>query len=314
MKIVYFGTADFAVPALRAVMDSVTLVVSQPDRPRGRGLQMQPSAVKAAALELGLPVETPERSRSQDFIERLKGEGADVFLVAAYGQILSQAVLDIPRRGCINLHGSILPRWRGAAPIQRAIEAGDIETGVTLMQMDRGMDTGDMIAIERIPIEADATAGEIYSTLADLAGSMAREWMPQIVAGDYPRVPQDSELATHAPKVEKADAEITSDLVASVAYDRFRAFTPVPGAYLVTEVGQIKVHRARRVDDRGEPGLLLDRPGRVVVGLADGGFELLEFQLDGRKRMTARDFLNGALVRPGMRFMGSGSVKMVGDA
>jgi len=304
LRIVYFGTADFAVPALRAVADHVTLVVSQPDRPKGRGLKMQASPVKAVALELGIQVETPEKSRSPEFREILEAENADIFLVAAYGQILSQAVLDIPRCGCINLHGSILPKWRGAAPIQRAIEAGDLETGVTLMQMDRGMDTGDIIAIDRIPIGADETAGDLFGKLADLAGEMAREWMPKIAAGDYERVPQDGELARMAPKVEKSEAEITADLDLRMAYDRFRAFSPFPGAFAVGDLGQIKLHRVRPVDGvEGVPGTLIDAPGEIIVAVQGGGLRLEEFQLEGRKRVLASEFLNGARLSPGMRFL-----------
>ncbi|MFM9874745.1 MAG: methionyl-tRNA formyltransferase [Fimbriimonadaceae bacterium] len=304
LRIVYFGTADFAVPALRAVSDHVTLVVSQPDRPKGRGLKMQLSPVKAAALELGLRVETPEKSRSPEFREILEAENADIFLVAAYGQILSQAVLDIPRRGCINLHGSLLPKWRGAAPIQRAIEAGDTETGVTLMQMDRGMDTGDMIAIKRIAIGPDDTAGVVYDSLAHLAGEMALDWMPKIAVGNYERIPQDNSLATMAPKVDKSEAEITSDLDLKSAYDRFRAFTPAPGAFVVSELGQIKLHRIRPVAGAvGELGCLTESDGEIFVAIKGGGLRLEEFQLEGRKRVLAAEFLNGARLSPGMRFL-----------
>lgn len=304
MRIVYFGTADFAVPALRAVADHVTLVVSQPDRPKGRGLQMQASPVKLAAMELGLPVETPEKCRAPEFIERLETEASDVFLVAAYGQILSQRVLDIPAQGCINLHGSVLPRWRGAAPIQRAIEAGDQVTGVTLMQMDRGMDTGPMIAFETRTIGLHETAGDVYFDLARLAGDMASSWMPMIAKGEYRATPQDDDLATMAPKVEKAEAEITSDLDLRTAYNRFRAFTPVPGAFIDSELGLIKLHKVRPVPGlQGKPGSLLAIEGQIVVGLQDGGLNLEEFQLAGRKRVTAAEFLNGAQLQPGMRLL-----------
>jgi methionyl-tRNA formyltransferase len=304
LRIVYFGTADFAVPALRAVSEHVTLVVCQPDRPKGRGLKMQASPVKQAALELGLRVETPEKSRAPEFREILEAENADVFLVAAYGQILSQAVLDIPRVGCINLHGSILPKWRGAAPVQRAVQAGDTETGVTLMHMDRGMDTGDIIAIDRIPIGPDDTAGEVYGKLAELSGVMAKEWMPKIAGGDYERTPQDNDLATMAPKIEKSEAEITADLDLGVAYDRFRAFTPAPGAFIVSDLGQIKLHRVSPVEGVvGDPGTLIESAGEVIVALKGGGLRLEEFQLEGRKRVFATEFLNGARLNPGMRFL-----------
>lgn len=304
MRLVYFGTADFAVPALRAVADHVTLVVSQPDRPKGRGLQLQASPVKQVALELGLKVETPEKCRAPEFVELLRAEEADAFLVAAYGQILSQTVLDIPKRGCINLHGSILPRWRGAAPIQRAIEAGDAVTGVTLMQMDRGMDTGDIIAFETRSIGEFETAGVVYRDLAEMAGAMAASWMPLIAQGSYKRTRQDSDLATMAPKVEKFEAEITADLDLRTAFNRFRAFTPAPGAFIVSELGQIKLHEVRPVPGMvGEPGTLLAIQDHLVVALQDGALNLEVFQLEGRKRVTAQEFLNGALLRPGTRFL-----------
>ncbi|MBX3113430.1 MAG: methionyl-tRNA formyltransferase [Fimbriimonadaceae bacterium] len=303
MRIVYFGTADFAVPALKAVAEHVTQVVSQPDRPKGRGLNLQPSPVKQAALELGIPAQTPEKSRSLEFLPILEAEQADVFLVAAYGQILSQRVLDIPRCGCINLHGSILPRWRGAAPIQRAIEAGDTESGVTLMQMDKGMDTGDMIKIARTPIGADETAGELYARLSEMAGDLAKEWMPKIVSGKYTRTPQDDAFATHAPKVEKADAELTSDLSAEVAYNRFRAFTPAPGVWMKTTSGIVKVHSARYDTRSGEPGVILDTQYGITLAFGDGSLRLLEVQPEGKRRMSAKEFLNGAQITARMRWL-----------
>lgn len=304
MRIVFFGTADFAVPALEAASPDVTLVVSQPDRPKGRGMTQQPSPVKAKALELGKRVETPEKCRSPEFLEVLAAEKADVFLVAAYGQILSQAVLDIPKIGCFNLHGSILPRWRGAAPIQRAIEAGDTQTGVTLMQMDKGLDTGDIVAIAPAVIGPDATAGEVFAELAQLAGLMTAEWMPRILSGDFCCTPQDDALATHAPKVEKAEAEITADLGLATAYNRFRAFTPVPGAFATTEFGVVKIHRARAVPGEfGQPGLTTIADGRILVSLAGGALDILELQAEGRKRMDAAEFLNGARLASGTRFL-----------
>ena len=169
MRIVYFGTSDFAVPALRALAEHVVLVVSQPDRPTGRGMKLQSSPVKKLALELGLPVETPEKARTPEFVEQVAAIGADVHVVAAYGQILSVKLLETAKNGGINLHGSILPAYRGAAPIQRSILNGDHETGVTLMQMDKGMDTGDMIAVAKTPIGPDETYGELQTRLSEIA-------------------------------------------------------------------------------------------------------------------------------------------------
>jgi methionyl-tRNA formyltransferase len=301
MKIAFFGTAAFAVPALRAVAGDVVLVVSQPDRPSGRGMRMTSSPVKQAALELGLPVETPERARAPEFLERLRGLGLDVLLVAAYGQILSQAVLDSSVRGGINLHGSILPAYRGAAPIQRCLLAGETETGVTLMQMERGMDTGDVVAIERTPIGPDETYGELQDRLARLAGEMAAAWLPRIAAGDYPRVPQDHERATYAPKVEKAEAEISFDRGAREEYNRFRAFTPSPGAFLRTRLGLLRLGAVRPAPDGGEPATILASSPSLKVAMAEGSLELLEVQPEGKRRMSGRDFANGARLRPGER-------------
>ncbi len=302
LKLVYFGTAEFAVPALRAVGESVSLVVSQPDRPTGRGLKLQSSPVKETAIELGIPVETPERARAEDFIERLRAENADVFLVAAYGQILSTQVLEIPLRGAINLHGSILPAWRGAAPIQRAIEAGDSETGITLMQMDRGMDTGDIIAFERCPIEPDETAAELTPRLATLAAQMARTWMPRICAGDYTRIPQDHNQATYASKVQKSDALLTSELDANSAYRKVRAFTPSPGAWIRTPTATVKIHAARFAQVAVKPGHVEREGDTVLLGFGQASLRVTELQLEGKRRVSAREFWNGAPIEPGARW------------
>jgi folate-dependent phosphoribosylglycinamide formyltransferase PurN len=189
MRLVFFGTAEFAVPALRAVAEQTVLAVSQPDRPSGRGMGLKASPVKLAAQELGLEVATPQKCRAPEFVEQLESLQADALIVAAYGQILSQSVLDSVRRGGINLHGSILPKYRGAAPIQRAILEGETQTGVTLMQMDRGMDTGDVIAISRTPIGPDETYGELQERLAETGAELLFEWLERIVAGDYPSDP-----------------------------------------------------------------------------------------------------------------------------
>lgn len=301
MRLIYFGTADFAAPALRAVADSVVLVVSQPDRPTGRGLKLQASPVKQAALELGLPVETPEKCRAPEFVERLRSEQADALLVAAYGQILSQSVLDSAKRGGINLHGSILPEYRGAAPIQRAILDGKTETGVTLMQMDRGMDTGDMIAIARTPIAPDETAGMLTPRLAEIAADLAREWMPKIVAGDYPRSPQDSTLATMAPKVTKAEAEIWFERSAADEYNRFRAFTPAPGAYLIVGETPVKLLELARAEGSGQPGTLLSLSPDPIFTFGESALGFVRVQPAGKAAMSGRDWVNGLRLKVGDR-------------
>lgn len=262
-------------------------------------MKLQPSPVKLAAIELGIPVETPEKSRSPEFIDTLRSLNADALLVAAYGQILSTAVLESAKRGGINLHGSILPKYRGAAPIQRCILDGETETGITLMQMDKGMDTGDVIQIERSPIGADETYGDLQDRLAEMAAGMARDWMPRICAGDYPRTPQDNEKASIAPKVEKAEAEIVFNRDAAPEYNRFRAFTPTPGAFLQTRFGLVKIGQARLGTEGGPPGVVMSTSGSCQVGFGTGSLYLLEVQPEGKKRMTGKDFANGLRLRPG---------------
>lgn len=301
MKLIYFGTGSFALPALFTLAPHVALVVTQPDRPTGRGMRLAPSPAKLQAQELGIPVESPEKSRAPEFVSRLRELDADALVVASYGQILSTAVLESAKRGGINLHGSILPQYRGAAPIQRCLLDGRHETGVTLMQMDRGMDTGDMIHVERTPIDPDETYGELQDRLAFLAARMAAEWMPRIVAGDYPRTPQEMEKATIAPKVEKAEAELSLARGAKAEYDRFRAFTPAPGAFLRTPFGTLRVHGARLAEESGEPGTVLAVSPEPIVAFVRGGLRLLEVQPEGKKRMSGRDWANGARLKAGDR-------------
>jgi len=298
MSLIYFGTGSFALPALKALAQSVSLVVTQPDRPSGRGMRLTPSPVKTLALELGLRVETPEKTRAAEFVSRLEAEGADALVVASYGQILSQRVLDSARCGGINLHGSILPKYRGAAPIQRCILNGDRETGITLMQMDKGMDTGDVIDILRTPIGTDETYGELQDRLSLIAAEMAREWLPRILAGDFNRIPQESQFATIAPKIDKAEAELSFDREGSEEYNRFRAFTPSPGAFLRTSLGTLRISKARLSALSGVSGTVLTT-SPLTIGFRSDAIELHEVQPEGKKRMSGKDFANGARLRPG---------------
>ncbi|RYG33279.1 methionyl-tRNA formyltransferase [bacterium] len=302
MRLVFFGTGSFAVPALRAMAEHTVLAVTQPDAPSGRGGLLTPSAVKLAALELGIPVETPERARAKEFVDRIAAMEADALLVASYGQILSERLLNSAKWGGINLHGSILPRWRGAAPIQRSVEAGDPETGITLMQMDRGMDTGDIIHIERTPIGPEETYGELQARLALLAAEMAVEWMPRILAGDSARTVQPEEGVTLAPKIEKAEAELKWEGDARVEHNRFRAFYPNPGPFLRTANGQWKLHSVRVAEGSGEPGEILAL-NPLTIALGTGALALEEVQPEGKKRMSGRDVANGARLRPGSRLI-----------
>ncbi len=307
MKLVYMGSASFAVPALEALAEHICLVVSQPDQPSGRGLQLKPMPVKARALELGLPVVTPVKSRSPESVEMIGALEADVLVVAAYGQILSEKLLNTAKRGGVNLHGSLLPRWRGAAPIQRAIEAGDEMTGVTLMQMDKGLDTGDMIAKAALSIGPDETAGELFPRLALAAAGLAAEWMPRIVSGDYPREKQEDSLSTHAAKATKAEAELCFSMSAQEAYNKLRAFTPAPGAWIQTSKGNLRVHRARLVKESEVPaGTLASVKSDLIVGFADGALRLELVQAEGRKPTSGADFANGARLAAGDSLVKSG--------
>ncbi len=261
---------------------------------------------------MNIPVETPEKSRTPEFVEKLKSLNADAFVVASYGQILSQAVLDSAKRGGINLHGSLLPKYRGAAPIQRAILNREKETGITLMQMDKGMDTGDIIDMRSTPIGEDETYGELQDRLAIMAADMAVEWMPRIVAGNYPRTPQDSSKATIAPKIEKHEGELSFDRPAVEEYARFRAFTPTPGATLFTSAGRLRLSQMRNAE-RGTGNIsssTLNAPSSefggtvlsvnpLIVSFSDGALELLEVQPEGKKRMSGTDFANGQRLKVG---------------
>lgn len=298
MRLVYFGTSAFAVPALERLAPNVVLVVTQPDRPSGRGMADKPSDVKQAALKLGLPIETPEKSRDPQFIEELKSLDADAFIVASYGQILNKSLLAVPKHGCFNLHASLLPKYRGAAPIQFAILNGDHLTGVTLMQMDAGMDTGDIVATWVTPLSEEWTAGELHDRLAAGAADLIGAWVDLLVAGDYPRTKQDSEQASYAPKVTKQDAQLDFHRQAKQEFDRYRAFTPFPGAWVETSHGNLKIKRARLAGTLALPGTVVStKPFEVAF---QGGSLVFEtVQLEGRKPVSGEDFANGARIVPG---------------
>ncbi|MDR3691651.1 MAG: methionyl-tRNA formyltransferase [Fimbriimonas sp.] len=302
MSLIFFGTGSFAIPSLRILANDVSLVVTQPDRPSGRGLRLTPSPIKLQAIELGLPVETPEKSRAPEWIERFLEIKPDALVVASYGQILSQRLLDTAKFGGINLHGSILPKYRGAAPIQRCLLNGEPQTGVTLMQMDKGMDTGAIIDIRRCEILADETYGDLQFRLAAIAAEMAQEWMPRIVAGNYPIQPQINEDATYAAKIEKSEAELIFGRPAHEEYARFRAFTPEPGAFVRSAHGLLRLSQARLSERLGEPSEVIST-SPLTVGFLNGSIELHEVQPEGKKRMTGRDFANGARLRPGSRLV-----------
>jgi methionyl-tRNA formyltransferase len=303
VKLVYFGTSEFAVPALIALSGSVALVVSQPDRPAGRGRNLRSSPVKMKAADLGLPVATPERASDPAFIDTIRAIRPDALVVASYGQILKESLLECAVRGGINLHASLLPKYRGAAPVQRAILAGESETGVCVMQMDKGMDTGDVIDSRATAIGADETAGELEARLAAIAADLAAEWLPQISAGSYPREPQSAAAATMAPKMTPQDGLIDVRDGASDAYRRFRACTPRPGCWIASSAGLVRVIEARLASDVAEPGTVAAvDSGSITLALSGGALRLLRVQPQGRSGQSAREYANGRRMSVGDRF------------
>ncbi|MBN9426710.1 MAG: methionyl-tRNA formyltransferase [Burkholderiales bacterium] len=313
LRLIFAGTPDFAASALAALADAghdVALVLTRADQPAGRGRAVQQSAVKQLALQRGFAVEQPRTLRDEVIQQRLYEVAADVMVVAAYGLILPAAVLQIPRLGCLNIHASLLPRWRGAAPIQRAIEAGDAETGITIMQMDEGLDTGAMRLIEREPIRPDDTGGSLHDRLAALGARAIVAALAQLEAGTLPSRPQPEAGVTYAHKLGRADAAIDWRAPAARIVDKLRAFDPVPGATatLLREGGAgetVKVWRARVAEDAAHaPGTILraDAAAGLAVACGDGVVELLELQKAGARRLPVADFLRGFPVAAGERF------------
>ena len=316
MRIIFAGTPEFARVALErlhAAGFEIPLVLTQPDRPAGRGMKLQASPVKQFALDHGITVAQPRSMRldgryPEDAVaarEAILAARADAMVVAAYGLILPQWVLDAPVKGCLNIHASLLPRWRGAAPIQRAIEAGDAETGVTIMQMDAGLDTGDMLLVERLPIAATDTTGSLHDRLAVLGGRLIVEALEIAACGGLIAVQQPEAGVTYAHKIEKAEAALDWALPAAVLDRRVRAFNPFPGAGAVLGGEAIKVWAARpgTAGASAAPGQVLSADAQGVrVATGEGALVLTELQRAGGKRLPAADFLRGFPVQPGQLF------------
>ena len=312
MRVVFAGTPEFAATALASLLNagiSIPLVLTQPDRPAGRGMKLQASPVKQLAQVQGISVAQPRSLRLDGKYPEeaaaarqvLLDARADVMIVAAYGLILPQWVLDLPRLGCLNIHASLLPRWRGAAPIHRAIEAGDAETGITIMQMDAGLDTGDMLLIESLAIAPVDTTGSLHDRLAALGGRMIVQALERYE--ELPHRPQPAEGATYAHKIEKAEAQIDWNQDAVQIERRLRAFDPFPGG--VSGLGDevIKCWRAELCDGDGEPGQVLSVDERgPVVACGSGALRLTELQRAGGKRLPAQAFLQARPMQPGERF------------
>lgn len=303
LRTVFMGTAPFAVPCLRAMVEAghrVLAVVSQPDRPTGRGMKLQPTAVKAAALEYGLPVLQPEKASQPEFIQSLRDLAPEAIVVVAYGQILRQALLDIPPLGCINVHGSLLPKLRGAAPIQWSIIDGLPETGVTTMFMDAGMDTGDMILKAATPIRPEDTAGSLAERLAPLGAELLVRTLGLLQNGAAPREPQDESLSTPARMLRKEDGAVRWGETAVQIRNRIHGCNPSPGAYALREGSPVKLWRAECVDTLGSerPGTLLSL-APLTIQTGEGALRLLEVQPQSRGRLSGEDFARGYRLQPG---------------
>ncbi|MBS0638971.1 MAG: methionyl-tRNA formyltransferase [Proteobacteria bacterium] len=299
MRLAFMGSPDFAVPALRALHTAghdIAAVYCQPARPAGRGHAVRRCAVHVAADELGLAVHTPDKLRgNKDVLAEFAALNLDVGVVAAYGQILPQAMLDAPRLGCLNIHGSLLPRWRGAAPIHAAIRAGDAETGITIMQMDAGLDTGAMLLKRAVPITATSTTAALHDVLAQ----MGAEMIVAVLATRPPPMPQPQDGVTYAPKLSREDGRIDWAQPADAIDRQVRAFDPWPGTFTTLEGDTLKVLAVAPAAGSGAPGTVLD--DRLTVACGSGALRLMRVQAPGRSAMEAEAFLRGRLVPAGTR-------------
>ena len=297
LRIIFAGTPDFAARHLQKLIESehqIVGVYSQPDRPAGRGKKLKASEVKELALEHNLPVFQPPSLKTQDALNELNSLNADIMIVVAYGLILPKAILDAPRMGCLNVHGSILPRWRGAAPIQRAIWAGDEQTGVTIMQMDEGLDTGDMLHISRCPISTIETSASLYTKLAELGPSALIETINKLANGEITPEPQNDELANYAKKLSKEEANIDWSMSAVQIERNIRSFNPWPVCFTQMGGQTVKIYQAQVILQSGNPGqiLLSDKNG-VIVACGEHALCITQLQPQGKKPMAINDFLNG---------------------
>ena len=296
-KIVFMGTPEFAVNSLLALIQhhEVVGVVTQPDRPAGRGNEVKMSPIKQVALEHHIPVFQPEKIRKPEAIDQLAQWNADAYVVAAFGQILPQRLLDIPHFGSINVHASLLPRWRGAAPIQACIRAGDSETGITIMKMDAGLDTGPMLMHRAIPIASDETGQSLHDKLAQLGAELLIEALPSYFSGEISPIPQPETGITLAPQIQKEEGHIQWSDRAIVIERLMRAFTPWPGTYTFWEGKQLKIHAGHIGDGHAPIGrvMVVGEHHRIAIGTSDGLFYPTEVQLEGKKRVSITDFIRG---------------------
>ncbi|MFZ5666653.1 MAG: methionyl-tRNA formyltransferase [Pseudomonadota bacterium] len=297
MRLAFMGTPDFAVPTLRALVEAgheIAAVYSQPPRPAHRGKKLTPSPVHQLAEELGLEVRTPVSLKGEEEKAAFAALDLDACVVAAYGLILPRAVLDAPRHGCLNVHGSLLPRWRGAAPVQRAILAGDELTGVTIMQMEAGLDTGPMLLKGETPVSGK-TAGVLTQEIAELGAQLMVQVLGDLAA--YPPVVQPDEGVTYAAKIDKAEARLDVSQSAAQVERQVRAFNPMPGAFFELKGERLRVHAAEMIAGSAEPGTILD--DQLTIACAEGAIRPTIIQRAGRPAMPIEDFLRGFVVAPG---------------
>jgi methionyl-tRNA formyltransferase len=306
------GTAELSCASLEKLAGdknfSVVAVVTQPDKPKGRELKLTPSPVKILAEKLSLPVLQPLKARDEKFIAGLRELKPDLIVVAAYGQILPQAILDLPPHGCLNVHTSLLPKYRGAAPIQWAIADGEAETGVTIMKMDAGLDTGPILSTRRTPILPTDDSQILHDRLAQLGAELLVETIPDYVVGKIQPQPQPVTVSTYAAKIKKEDGQIDWNFPAQKIWNRLRAFTPWPGAFTFLQTESkphlLKIWKAEPIEESGGAGGILaaDKTG-IVVGCGRGALRILELQREGGKRLTTEQFLIGHSLKPGQKFV-----------
>jgi methionyl-tRNA formyltransferase len=304
MRVVFIGTGEIGVPTLRWLLTAkeheVVAVVTQPDKPAGRDQRIQAPPIKTALAGSSIPILQPDRIKRAGAVEEIHAQEPDVIVVMAYGQILPATILTIPRIACLNLHASLLPRHRGAAPIQAAITSGDAETGITVMYMDEGLDTGDILSQSRITIAPDETGGSLHDRLAEIAPMALAAGLAQLESGSAPRVPQDNAEATYAPKLEREHGQIDWSQAAQVIERQVRAFNPWPGAYTVLrdDAGRerkLKIFSSTVLDEfqPGPAGLIASETRGLLVGASQGALRLQEVQLEGKKRMNSAAFVRG---------------------
>jgi methionyl-tRNA formyltransferase len=308
MKLVFCGTPQFAVPSLLAMIDAghdIALTLTQPDRPSGRGMQLTPPPVKQMAQAAGLEVLQPEKLKNnQDLRERLTTLGPEAIIVVAYGRIIPKWMIDLPRLGNINVHGSLLPKYRGAAPIQWAIARGEKVTGVTTMRLDEGLDTGDILMQREVPIRYEDTAEDLYPQLAQIGAELLVQTMQGLQAGSIVPRRQDESAASHAPILTREEGAIDFSLSAKTIYDRWRGFQPWPGAWTIIEGKKLLISKMfpAHVATMAEPGRVHVDQGRLFVSCAEGTWIALEeVQLEGKRRMPSEDFLRGFPMKAGDR-------------